>query len=496
MNALRPSTEEPAIGQLLGIAKRRLAPALLAFAIPFAAALTVALSLPPVYRASALVVVEHTGSDPAADDVEARIHLLEERNFSRARLASLMSEMDLYPRLRAVSPEAAIDRFRGDLHVEPKVVERGWGHATATLETTCRGSDPGEAARVADSLARFYVEEDRSLRVERARRNVESLQLQLTAVGKRLSGAKPSPEPALDDLAAARAAGVDPVAIASLEKRLRANSAEITAITGKRPPPPEPEVVATPEPPSPLAEERARLQGELSDLQSKYTDQHPDVIRVKAELERLPAVPTKSPVARTPPHAAPAVPVAPALRALLVERENLRAEAARLRPAPGASSSPVAADVKATETQYATLLTRYDEALAEQTLAAGPDRDAFRVLDAAVVPAAPVGPDRMRIVFLGAVVSLFAALGIVVAFEQLDTSFHTPEELASFTKVRVLASVPHIPQAGDRGRRVRRVLLAAALTSASLAAVTTVSWKFAADNHALAARIVKGRSQP
>jgi hypothetical protein len=83
-------------------------------------------------------------------------------------------------------------------------------------------------------------------------------------------------------------------------------------------------------------------------------------------------------------------------------------------------------------------------------------------------------------------------VGVVVATEQLDTSFHRSEDLRLYARVPLLASIPRVPTAEDRQQRRRRVALTAAATALGLVVIVAASYLAAGSEHApLASLILK-----
>src|SRR5712691_2475647 len=98
---------------------------------------TLALSLPGIYRSTATLLVEQpgaaeiSGKGPVAGDLETRLHTIQEEVLSRARLEALMDRFDLYPELRTRNGrDAAIERLWGDIQVKLKAVEPGTARTT------------------------------------------------------------------------------------------------------------------------------------------------------------------------------------------------------------------------------------------------------------------------------------------------------------------------------------------------------------------------------
>jgi peptidoglycan/LPS O-acetylase OafA/YrhL len=72
--------------------------------------------------------------------------------------------------------------------------------------------------------------------------------------------------------------------------------------------------------------------------------------------------------------------------------------------------------------------------------------------------------------------SLGLAAGAVMLAEQLDTSFHTVDDLRTFTRVPVLVSIPRIVTEADASRRRWRFRLAAAVAMLGLALIIGASY--------------------
>jgi hypothetical protein len=86
------------------------------------------------------------------------------------------------------------------------------------------------------------------------------------------------------------------------------------------------------------------------------------------------------------------------------------------------------------------------------------------MLEAAIPPEGPSAPNRLRLLLMGLLLAVAAGGAAVVAAEQMDTSFHTVDDLREFTGIPVLATIPQI------GRNPRRGYLRMALGTASAVA--------------------------
>lgn len=141
------------------------------FLLPFSAAVSLVVAMPDLYRATATVLIkQQPASGPmagsAAGELESRLQAISEEILSRSRLQDLIVRFDLYPRLREkISPEEVIERMRRDIRLERKEVALRWGYgSTVAFTLSYQGWEPETVARVVNTLASFYVEENERVR--------------------------------------------------------------------------------------------------------------------------------------------------------------------------------------------------------------------------------------------------------------------------------------------------------------------------------------------
>jgi uncharacterized protein involved in exopolysaccharide biosynthesis len=160
--------------QALAILRRQAWLAAIVFVVIFAGAVTVAMSLPDIYRATATVLVDHPGTTEGvgksliAAELETRLQTIGQEVLTQARLMALMELFDLYPELRQRAPATAAERLRRDIQVKPVRAELAGRPTTVAFTITFRTRDPETAARVANALAAFYVEENAKILVRQA----------------------------------------------------------------------------------------------------------------------------------------------------------------------------------------------------------------------------------------------------------------------------------------------------------------------------------------
>src|SRR5437773_5392647 len=178
----------------LAVWSRRKWLAILTFAAPFAVAMSLGMALPNIYQATATVLVDRQQvpesfvQPTVTSALETRLHTISQEILSRSRLDALITRFGLYPDFRKrVSAEEVIERMRGDIKLELKAVEaRGQREATVAFAIKYVGSDPQTVARVTNTLASFYIEENLKVRERQATGTADFLKVQLAGTRKRL----------------------------------------------------------------------------------------------------------------------------------------------------------------------------------------------------------------------------------------------------------------------------------------------------------------------
>jgi succinoglycan biosynthesis transport protein ExoP len=99
--------------------------AVLVFALPFVAAVSLIFSLPTFYRSTAVVLVERQQVPEAfvpatvTSELETRLHTISQEILSRSKLEALITRFGLYPSLRKqISNEELVERMRKDIKLE------------------------------------------------------------------------------------------------------------------------------------------------------------------------------------------------------------------------------------------------------------------------------------------------------------------------------------------------------------------------------------------
>jgi polysaccharide chain length determinant protein (PEP-CTERM system associated) len=496
-----------------------------AFTLTAAAGVTLAWSLPNVYRATATVLVEESRVEASvAAELDRRLQLISQEILSRARLDAIIQRFGLYARLRQwAPPEAAVDQMRRDVRTQFQASSLAAGAGgTITVALSYRGTDPGTVARVANALAGLYIEEDRKIRERQASGTVHVLEAQLQELKQTVDAQEQEvgsfQERHVGELPQQSEANL--AALEQLHADLRATSEERMRALDRRN-----DILrrlaeveendAAPAPAGPTAGggRLEKLRDELADLQSRFSDRYPDVIRLKAEIATLESQPEAAEVkpATVVRPTAGSVRTEARLKEALAEVERqieafkddegrVRSAIAgyiqRLENAPRRQRAlqEISRDYQTTRDLYDTVRKRYEQAQLEEGAQSGDAGPRFRVLDPAVVPLNPAAPNRLLLMVFAFLASIGAAAAVAMVAERLDTSFKNADDVRSFTPVPVLVSIPRMITPSDqRGRRLR---FCAAAVSVVLAAGMAIyaSREVARDNAALVFMVARGRS--
>ena len=442
--------QEPVFDIALSILRRRKWAGVIAFVAALSLSVPFALFLPDVYRGVATVIVEDENASAVVraivPELETRLVTIQQELLSRARLTDLIVRLNLYSGLRArTSMEALVERMRREIHVELSRSDRD--HPTTIgLKISYIGLDPKSAAAVPNTLAALYVEENTKIRerqssemaaflknqVDAARRSVDAQQGRINRFKEEHVGQLPEQ------------VSINMVTLERLNTRLRLNTddqlrvrelQDRLASAG----------AADTEGPDPLQ----RMKQRLADLQSKYTDRHPDVVRAKAEIAEFERQRANAPRPVPRQHEHSRI-TDSELESLQHEERTLRTEIAeyeqRIQAAPKVEQELEALerDYASAKDSYSSILKRYEEAELADSLEQAKRPESFRVLDSAMVPGGPAAPNRSRLLLMALVFAVAGAIATMFVTEHLDTSFHSVGDLRQFTTVPVLASIPFV----------------------------------------------------
>lgn len=504
------------------ILARRKRVALVAFAAAAAALISLIVSLPDLYRSTTTVLVESQQISEAlvqtsiTGEVATRLQRIRQEVMSRSRLATLITDLNLYPDLRSagVPFDTLIDEMRRHIHLDLTGVDHmGARGATIAFAISYSGRDPETVAKVANVLASVYVDENTRMRTGQAARAAKFLEDQLAEVKTELDaqerrtteyklrhlGELPQQVEAnlgtLDRLnTQLRLNSESQIRAMDRRDRLESQLADVRGPNGGASA-------------SPRTSQLATLKQELGELRRQYRDTHPEVRRVQAgiaELEQEGDEPAGGPAA--PPATDEKARLTAAIEEINAELAALKSEEQSHRaaildyerrvdnvPRRQEEFQTLSRDYATTKERHDTLLKRYEEAQLAASLERGRQVEQFRILDAALPSPRPAAPARLRLLVAGLVLALMFAAAAAVAVDKLDTSFHTVDDLRASVRGPAIFSIPLIPTRADIRRRRWRSALAAAGVVAALCLIAAGAAYVATDNEKIVRLVARGR---
>jgi succinoglycan biosynthesis transport protein ExoP len=211
------------------------------------------------------------------------------------------------------------------------------------------------------------------------------------------------------------------------------------------------------------------LNNQLMLLMTKYTDNYPEVIRVKGEIEELKrqiAQAKDSPVEGAGSETSTLNPIYQQLKEELAktdtEIESFRARLAELSrqqyeaqgilgrmPKEQEEWSKLQRDRNVYQKIYDDLLQKLENARVSKELELTDKTTNFRIVDSAILPAFPIKPDRVKMILLGIFFGIVSGIGSVFGIDSFDHSFKDENSIESNLKLPVLATIPSMITEAD-----------------------------------------------
>jgi protein tyrosine kinase modulator len=203
----------------------------------------------------------------------------------------------------------------------------------------------------------------------------------------------------------------------------------------------------------------AKLQARLDELRMQYTDNHPDVAKVRAEIDLL-----KTQLQKKTGESS----------AYLAD---IGQEQGTAQPQGNAKDRGKVTDLeRERETYrkiYQDLVATLGKSEVTTHIEAQEKGGMLRVLEPAVLPLKPVSPDRVKFILLGILGGLGAGVGFVILLDSFDHSVKTLDIVKSFGHP-VLVVIPHVEHPEDSLKTKRRDLLLYTCSGLYLAGIATL----------------------
>ena len=410
------------------------------------------------------------------------VETISQQIMSRSSLENLIKEFGLYADLQKSLPmEDIVDKMR-QYHIESKLKERG-----DVIEVSYHGSDQNKVVQVTNALAAKFIEENLRFRQDRASQTSTYIRDELNMAKESLDKKErimrdyklkyynEMPDQLTNNMnrliALQEQYQNNQTSSHELERTKLMVHEQISMRQGLSfPPPPQPTQGA---PDSSAMTGGIRdlyeAQTKLKNLQSRYTEKHPEIKRLNKiirDLEKqygvtggenaaLPSGPEQTSASQ---QYEPQIhgfrnqikEIESNLSRLKEEREDLAKEIEKYNqwiastPIREAEWSALTRDYEQLSVHYERLVTESLQAESAQSLENQMKGSQFKIIDSAHFPEKPFEPSFKKIIALAIGLGLALGSTIALSLEFFSTSFKDPNELEKFLNIPVICAVPVI----------------------------------------------------
>jgi polysaccharide chain length determinant protein (PEP-CTERM system associated) len=447
------------------------------------------LKTPKVYRSTSLIIYQQkinpTQMSPDTNRFGEIVSTVSQQIASRTSLENLINQFDLYKGLRAGLPMEDVVEIMRNSHIKIKTDRRG-----KTFSVSYIGGNPRKVLLVTNALAAKFIEENIRFReetvtatsayikdelsmakesmnkIDAAMRDYKlnyynEMPRQLDSNISRLNALQEqyqNYQVNLQDLERTKILIQEQI---SLRKEFLSQAEGSTqGFTGQR-----------------VLSKSAQLNMhrlELENLQSKYTDKHPDVKRLKVQIDKLEVDLAEKNTTTDIEAETETVPGGIGVRdnqifnmqqqletieynmgRLNSEREETKKQIEKYKkwieaaPIREAEWSDLTRDYEQLRKHYETLVQRDLQAVSAQSLERRQKGSQFKIFDPANLAEKPFKPDFEKIMLMAIAISLGIGGAIAFALELLDTTFRDAHDLEKFLGIPVACSIPVIKTATE-----------------------------------------------
>jgi uncharacterized protein involved in exopolysaccharide biosynthesis len=295
----------------LAVLRRRRRLMIVVGGLLFAAGLAAALFWPATYKSTATILIEEQEVPPElvhstiTSFADQRIEIIKQQVMSRTSLWKVVEQYDLYAEMRRTSStEDVVKRFTKDIQVEvisADVIDKRTQHATkATIAFTVsyESGSPETAQKVANELTSLFLGENLKSRERQAQETTIFLQQEAASLAKhieeveaKIAQFKQKANGALPELMSLNLQLMNQAdrELMDLDQQIRSLEERQAYLEGE---------LATIKPNTPILSvtgerildsvERLRaLRAEYAGVSASFAADHPDVIRMKQEIQAL-----------------------------------------------------------------------------------------------------------------------------------------------------------------------------------------------------------------
>jgi succinoglycan biosynthesis transport protein ExoP len=478
--------------------------------------------MPSIYRSSTLILIEqptvpsqYVVPNIAVDNLQGRLQSITQQIMSRTRLLRIIENQNLYTESRKrATPDEVVERMRKDIEIE-LVHDRD---QLTAFNVYYSSRDPRVAQSVTRELTNLFISENLEARQEQSENTTEFLETHLDEARKSLAeqeeklrefkdqhlgdlpgqlqsnlqilgGLQAQMTGAQDALNRAKQQNVYLESLLGQYRAVQKSTKSVDSVSMGLPA---------------LELELDRLKAQLTELSSHYTDQHPDVRKVKEqiakaekmkveitqELKAKAAVPAATEAANAPLSDAEIrdmTPMAELQSQLKVNRIEIanREQALQLlagqigdyqarlnrEPVREQQLADLTRNYDQTRANYDSLLKKRNDSELATSLERRQQGEHFRILDPPSLPVKPYSPDRFKFGLVGLAAGIVLGAAVSAVAEMVDDCLYDEKVLKELLPVDVIAEIPAIVTPREEKSCYRSAWLGWAVTGLEFALI-------------------------
>lgn len=463
----------------------------------------------PRYKSSTLILVQEP-TMPAdyvqpnvSGDLQDRLQSITQQILSRTRLLLIVDKMHLYQGKESqISDDDRVERMRKDINID--LVRDSRNNEISAFRVSFQAHDPQVAKQVTTELTDLFISENQRVRQNQSEDTtkfiegqLENARVQLAAQEARVQSFQAQHQ---GDLPSQQASNLQ--ILSGLQSQLQneqdsLNTAKqqrvyLQALIEQNHPSravqrnTDPAVVA-------LDQKLSLLRSQLTELSSRYTENYPDVQRLKGQIAntekqrsdliaQLKANPGRQVDDAAGSSANPALlqlqgqldanqlEISNREHAIVDLKGRINEYQGRLNGTPGTEQqlAELTRGYDQSKADYDSLLKKKNESAMATSMEQMLQGERFSILDPPTLPIKPDFPNRLKFFGFGLVFGL--ALGALVAgiFEWLDDRLYDDSEIKAILPMTVISEIPQVATPLDAKRNTRKTALKWVVTGTAL----------------------------
>ena len=472
--------------------------------------------LPNKYKSSTMILVEQPTmpenyvAPNVNENLQDRLQSITQQILSRTRLLLIIDKLNLYGGPGGkISPDDKVELMRKDISIE--LVRDSRNNEITAFRVNYTSRDPKIAQQVTSELTGLFINENLKVRQSQSEDTTKFIEKQLEDARATLSdqeakvrqfqaghmGALPSQQTSnlqilgglqgqlQNEQDALNAAKQQRVYYQSLIEQYRNLHTNVRAADG------------TPTGLAEIEQDLDKLKSQLADLSSRYTDQYPEVKKLKAQIARTERM--RQEIVDAPKgnrnakqgaggeqagQSAPMLQLQSQLQANQAEIANRERAIVSLQARIGEYQARLNEE-PATEQQLAELTRGYDQSKAnyddllkkknQSVMATSMEQmqqgERFTVLDPPSYPVRPSFPNHLKFCGFGLAAGLVLGFAVVGGLEFFDGRLHSEKEIKALLPIGVISEIPEVKSTLDEQRDKRNLVLGWTMAGFVVAAI-------------------------